>query len=56
MSQDNVVALSSPEGLDDPLSKLLLSGAKQPIQHATNTSPLQLPRLVDTPTASSAQR
>jgi len=34
MSKDNVVALSSPEGVEDPLTELLRTGAKRLIQQA----------------------
>ena len=34
MSKDNVVALSSPESVEDPLTELLRSGAKRLIQQA----------------------
>ncbi len=34
MSKDNVVALSSPEGAEDPLTELLRTGAKRLIQQA----------------------
>ena len=34
MSKDNVVALSSPEGIEDPLTELLRTGAKRLIQQA----------------------
>ena len=34
MSKDNVVALSSPEGIEDPLAELLRSGARRLIQQA----------------------
>ena len=34
MSKDNVVAFQSPEGIDDPLSELLRTGARRLIQQA----------------------
>ncbi len=34
MSKDNVVALSSPEGVEDPLTELLRRGARRLIQQA----------------------
>ena len=34
MSKDNVIALQSPEGIEDPLTALLRAGAKRLIQQA----------------------
>jgi len=34
MSKDNVVAIQSPEGVEDPLTELLRTGAKRLIQQA----------------------
>ena len=34
MSKDNVVAFRSPEGVEDPLTELLRTGAKRLIQQA----------------------
>jgi len=34
MSKDNVVAFPSPEGIEDPLTELLRTGAKRLIQQA----------------------
>ncbi len=34
MSKDNVVAFQSPEGIEDPLTELLRTGAKRLIQQA----------------------